>query len=96
MSYGPSQGLIIYQLIMIYAAAYENQPITPTNCHIIEPSTMSHSDWQSWEVFMTIMVIIMSHNHIKLSHCFADGWLRALTRSGLRWRSTSSYAFELS
>ena len=58
---------------MIYAAAYENQPITPMNCHIIEPSTMSHGDWQSWEVFMTIMVIIMSHNRIKLFHCFADG-----------------------
>ena len=48
---------------------------TPMNCHIIEPSTMSHGDWQSWEVFMTIMVIIMSHNHIKLFHCFADARL---------------------
>ena len=58
---------------MIYAAAYENQLITPTNCHIIVPSTMSHGDWQSWDVFMVIMVIIMSHNHIKLFNCFADG-----------------------
>ena len=57
---------------MIYAAAYENQPITPMNCHIIEPSTMSHGDWQSWDIFMVIMVIIMSHNHIKLFNCFAD------------------------
>ena len=33
---------------------------------------MSHGDWQSCDVFMMIMVIIMSHNHIKLFNCFAD------------------------
>ena len=33
---------------------------------------MSHGDWQSWDVFVVIMVIIMSHNRIKLFHCFAD------------------------
>ena len=41
---------------------------------------MSHGDWQSRDVFVVIMVIIMSHNRIKLFHCFADALFQAYGR----------------
>jgi hypothetical protein len=33
---------------------------------------MSHGDWQSWYVFMMIMVTIIYYNRLKFFHYFAE------------------------